>query len=149
MKNYNWEYFKSQINKSFQNQKQKYIYSQRKIDVEPVFGFMKAILGFTRMSVRGLNKVKRELGFVLMALNIRKVVAQRAENNQKFIKRQFLYYFNRNCLFSLIQELYVPDSFYLLIYQLLADYLSSWRTGVVAGNVLIMSKRDLVFNIHT
>ena len=70
---------------------------------------MKAILGFTRMSVRGLNKVKRELGFVLMALNIRKVVAQRVENNQ-FIKRQFLYYFNRNCLFSLIQELYVPDS---------------------------------------
>ena len=76
MKNYNWEYFKSQINK---NQKQKNIYSQRKIDVEPVFGFMKAILGFTRMSVRGLNKVKRELGFVLMALNIRKVVAQRVK----------------------------------------------------------------------
>ena len=50
---------------------------------------MKAILGFTRMSVRGLNKVKRELGFVLMALNIRKVVAQRAENNQKFIKDNF------------------------------------------------------------
>ena len=44
-----------------------------------------------------------------MALNIRKVVAQRAENNQKFIKRQFLYYFNRNCLFH-YQELYVPDS---------------------------------------
>ena len=65
---------------------------------------MKAILGFTRMSVRGLNKVKRELGFVLMALNIRKVVAQRVENNQKFIKRQFLYYFNRNCLFSLIKN---------------------------------------------
>ena len=75
---------------------------------------MKAILGFTRMSVRGLNKVKRELGFVLMALNIRKVVAQRAENNQKFIKRQFLYYFNRNCLFY--QELYVPDSYSFIIY---------------------------------
>ena len=99
MKNYNWEYFKSQINKKLSEPETKNIYSQRKIDVEPVFGFMKAILGFTRMSVRGLNKVKRELGFVLMALNIRKVVAQRAENNQKFIKRQFLYYFNRNCLF--------------------------------------------------
>ena len=97
MKNYNWEYFKAQINKSFQNQN-KTIYSQRKIDVEPVFGFMKAILGFTRMSVRGIDKAKRELGFVLMALNIRKVTAQRAENNQKIIKRQFLYYFNRNCL---------------------------------------------------
>ena len=71
------------------------------------------------MSVRGLNKVKRELGFVLMALNIRKVVAQRAENNRGFIKRQFLYYFNRNCLFSLIQELYVPDSFVLFNFRLL------------------------------
>lgn len=28
------------------------------------------------MSVRGINKVKRKLGFVLMAPNIRKVVAQ-------------------------------------------------------------------------
>ncbi|MCD8926443.1 hypothetical protein, partial [Staphylococcus epidermidis] len=36
-----------------------------------------------RMSVRGIDKAKRELGFVLMALNIRKVTAQRAENNQK------------------------------------------------------------------
>ena len=34
------------------------------------------------MSVQGINKVKRELGFVLMALNIRKVTAQRAKNNQ-------------------------------------------------------------------
>ena len=82
--------------------------------MEPVFGFMKAILGFTRMSVRGLNKVKRELGFVLMALNIRKVVAQRAENNQKFIKRQFLYYFNRNCLFTYPRTL-CPGLFFLFI----------------------------------
>ena len=100
MKNYNWEYFKVQIIKSFQNQNKKHLQS-RKIDVEPVFGFMKAILGFTRMSVRGINKVKRELGFVLMALNIRKVTAQRAENNQ-IIKRQFLYNFNRNCLFFIL-----------------------------------------------
>ena len=73
---------------------------------------MKAIFGFTRMSVRGINKAKRELGFVLMALNIRKVTAQRAKNNQKNNKkRQFLYYFNRNCLFLFILELYVPTSF--------------------------------------
>ncbi len=55
--------------------------------MEPDFGFMKAILGFTRMSVRGINKAKRELGFVLMALNIRKVTAQRTENIQKIIKK--------------------------------------------------------------
>ena len=52
---------------------------------------MKAILGFTRMSVRGINKVKRELGFVLMALNIRKVTAQRAENHQKNYKKDNSY----------------------------------------------------------
>ena len=65
---------------------------------------MKAILGFTRMSVRGLNKVKRELGFVLMALNIRKVVAQRAENNQKFIKDNF-YIISIEIVFSLSRTL--------------------------------------------
>ena len=126
MKNYNWEYFKSQINKKLSEPETKNIYSQRKIDVEPVFGFMKAILGFTRMSVRGLNKVKRELGFVLMALNIRKVVAQRAENNQKFIKRQFLYYFNRNCLFH-YQELYVPDSLLLFLVTFWPSFIFIFR----------------------
>ncbi|MGZ1667875.1 transposase, partial [Staphylococcus argenteus] len=65
----------------------KKIYSQRKIDVEPVFGFMKAILGFTRMSVRGINKVKRELGFALMALNKRKIAAQRAVHYKMHIKK--------------------------------------------------------------
>ena len=59
--------------------------------MEPVFGFMKAILGFTRMSVRGINKVKRELGFVLMALNIRKVTAQRTKNHQKNYKKDNSY----------------------------------------------------------
>ena len=48
---------------------------------------MKAILGFTRMSVRGINKVKRELGFVLMALNIRKIAAQRAVHYKMHIKK--------------------------------------------------------------
>ena len=63
------------LTKAFRTRNKKYLYSQKKIDVEPVLD-LKAILGFTRMSVRGLNQVKRELGFVLMALNIRKVVAQ-------------------------------------------------------------------------
>ena len=46
-------------------------------------------MGFTRMSVRGINKAKRELGFVLIALIIRKVTAQSAKNNQKFKKDNF------------------------------------------------------------
>ena len=55
--------------------------------MELVFVFMKAILCFTRISVRRINKTKRELGFVLMALNVRKETAQRAENNQKSKKK--------------------------------------------------------------
>ena len=89
--------------------------------MEPVFGFMKAILGFTRMSVRGLNKVKRELGFVLMALNIRKVVAQRAENNQKFIKDNF-YIISIEIVFFHYQELYVPDSLIENMFVLMEMY---------------------------
>ncbi|MEN0489424.1 TIGR01741 family protein, partial [Staphylococcus aureus] len=58
----NSEFGQVQINQKLSEPETKKIYSQRKIDVEPVFGFMKAILGFTRMSVRGINKVKRELG---------------------------------------------------------------------------------------
>ncbi|OLF31449.1 transposase [Staphylococcus aureus] len=51
MKHYNWEYFKSQINKKLSELETKIIYSQRKFDVVLTFGFMKAILGLTRMSV--------------------------------------------------------------------------------------------------
>ena len=43
-----------------------------------------------------------------MALDIRKVTAQRAENNQKFIKKTISIFFNRNCPYLLILELYVP-----------------------------------------
>ena len=75
-------------------------YSHRKLAVEPIWGFMKVILGFTRMSVRGINKVKRELGFVLMALNIRKIAAQRAVHYKIHIKKaNFHQIINRNQLF--------------------------------------------------
>ncbi|MFD0955378.1 transposase, partial [Virgibacillus alimentarius] len=52
----------------------------RKIDVEPVFGFLKANLGFTRMSVRGKPKVHNEMGFALMAVNLRKYTAINNKN---------------------------------------------------------------------
>jgi transposase len=87
LKNYNLEYFKTQINKRLSKPVTKFFCSQRKIDVEPALGFMKAILRFTRMSVRGINKVKKELGFVLMALNIRKVAAQQAAYDQNNYKK--------------------------------------------------------------
>ena len=72
---------------------------------------MKAILGFTRMSVRGINKVKRELGFVLMALNIRKVTAQRAENNQKNNKKDNFYIISIEIVFFIYLGTLSPTLF--------------------------------------
>ena len=72
---------------------------------------MKAILGFTRMSVRGLNKVKRELGFVLMALNIRKVVAQRV----KIIKKDNFYIISIEIVFFTYPRTLCPGLFNIQI----------------------------------
>ncbi|WP_353340472.1 transposase, partial [Apilactobacillus micheneri] len=51
-------------------------YAKRKIDVESVFGRLKASLRFNRFSVRGIEKVKKEAGFAIMALNIRKLMTK-------------------------------------------------------------------------
>ncbi|MFV0408668.1 MAG: transposase [Paracoccus sp. (in: a-proteobacteria)] len=38
----------------------KELYKRRKQTVEPVFGILKSVLGFTRFSLRGIEKVKAE-----------------------------------------------------------------------------------------
>lgn len=48
------------------------IYAQRQIDVEPVFGQIKAVLGFTRRHLWGKSKVKTYIGLALMANNLKK-----------------------------------------------------------------------------
>lgn len=48
------------------------IYAQRQIDVEPVFGQIKAVLGFSRCHLRGQSKVKTDIGLALMANNLKK-----------------------------------------------------------------------------
>lgn len=73
-----WEQQKEQIRTLLSEEKTGKIYGRRKIDVEPVFGFLKANLGFTRFSVRGKERVKNEMGFALMAVNLRKLAASGA-----------------------------------------------------------------------
>ena len=68
-------FYKTQINKTFRTKSKNHLQS-KKIWSGSFFGFVKSILSFTRMSVREINKAKRELEFVLMALNIRKVTVQ-------------------------------------------------------------------------
>ena len=49
------------------------IYGQRKYVVEPPFGHIKSIMGFTSFSLRGDPKVKAEFNLVSLAHNLRKI----------------------------------------------------------------------------
>ena len=75
MVNEKWEQQKEYVRAKLSEEKTGSIYRQRKIDVEPVFGFLKANLRFTRFSVRGKSKVENEMGLALMAVNLRKFTA--------------------------------------------------------------------------
>ncbi|ASN07158.1 IS1182 family transposase [Virgibacillus necropolis] len=79
--NEKWEKQKAYIREKLSETETGEIYGKRKIDVEPVFGFLKANLRFTRMSVRGKEKVENELGFAFMAVNLRKYSATTANGN--------------------------------------------------------------------
>ena len=48
-------------------------YKRRKCTVEPVFGIIKNVLGFTRFSLRGLEKVKTEWLLVTLAYNCKRL----------------------------------------------------------------------------
>jgi transposase len=48
-------------------------YKQRKHIVEPVFGWIKQVLGFRSYSLRGLSKVSAEWNLVCLALNLRRM----------------------------------------------------------------------------
>ena len=50
-------------------------YRKRKAIVEPVFGWVKRVLGFRAFSLRGLRKVAGEWSLVCMALNLRRMAA--------------------------------------------------------------------------
>ncbi len=53
------------------------IYSQRKVDVESVFGHIKGNRSFRRFSLRGLDKVHVEFGIVALIHNLLKVATIR------------------------------------------------------------------------
>ena len=88
-KNGNWEYFKAHVRELLKEEFTGEIYRQRKIDVEPAFGNLKANLAFNRFSVRGKDKITQELGFALMALNLRKWRKNKKEIRQKTRKNKY------------------------------------------------------------
>ncbi|TGD25160.1 IS5/IS1182 family transposase, partial [Companilactobacillus suantsaicola] len=68
--NANWEYFKNKAKEQLSSEVGQSIYAQRKIDVEPIFADLKVHLSFNRLSVRGLENAKIEIGLALMSNNL-------------------------------------------------------------------------------
>src|SRR5699024_8530076 len=110
--NEKWEKQKAFIRDALSNETTRKIYGKRKIDVEPVFGFLKANLGFARFSVRNKQKVEQELGFAFMAVNLRKFTAMNrylTKYNQR--KNSFNYHFVIIETVFIFLASYVPASF--------------------------------------
>ena len=53
----------------------KAICAKRKSTVEPVFGIIKAVIGFRQFLLRGLNKVAGEWDLVCIAYNLKRMHA--------------------------------------------------------------------------
>lgn len=113
--NEKWENQKAYTREQLSETKTGEIYGKRKIDVEPVFGFLKANLRFTRMSVRGKEKVENELGFAFMAVNMRKYTANTAngtvDNKNNHEKGSDYQKTIIGTFFQLLLASYVPASF--------------------------------------
>jgi hypothetical protein len=51
------------------------IYKKRKHIVEPVFGWIKHVIGFRQLSLRGEKNARAEFNLVCGALNLRRMAA--------------------------------------------------------------------------
>jgi len=114
--NAKWESQKEYVREKLSDKKTGEIYRKRKIDVEPFFGFLKANLGFTRLSLRGQSKAHNELGFALLAVNLRKFTANNVKTpmnpNDDKNKNGSIYDKTVNrTIFLLSKTSYVPASF--------------------------------------
>ena len=70
--NVRYQHLKVKESQTLLSDEGRQIFAQRKIDVEPVFGQIKACLGYKRCNLRGKRQVKIDMGLVLMANNLLK-----------------------------------------------------------------------------
>jgi transposase len=72
--------FAAQMRQRLESEANKKLYRRRSATVEPVFGVLKNVMGFTRFRLFGLIKSGIELLLVSTAYNLRKLAQLRAEN---------------------------------------------------------------------
>ncbi|WP_184049240.1 transposase, partial [Roseospira visakhapatnamensis] len=65
--------WRQRMKEKLQTEDAKAKYKRRKCTVEPVFGIIKSVLGFTRFHLRGLGKVKTEWALVTLAYNCKRM----------------------------------------------------------------------------
>ncbi|MFS0934929.1 transposase [Enterococcus casseliflavus] len=71
--NTSWEYHKEKQKERLSTPEIQKIYGRRKVDVETVFGFLKACSGFIRYTIRGLEKVRKQTSLLITAINMMKL----------------------------------------------------------------------------
>lgn len=113
--NNSWRYFKAECKKKLLEEKTGSIYRKRKIDVEPVFGHLKAQLAFHRFHLRGKQGAKIDIGLALMALNLKKL-GRYMERNALIIEKTsplLTLYIKIGLLFIFRQD-YCPTLFFVI-----------------------------------
>lgn len=70
--------WRKRMQAQMQSEEAKAKYKRRKCTVEPVFGIIKNVLGFTRFLLRGIDKVKTEWLLVTLAYNCKRLVNLKA-----------------------------------------------------------------------
>ena len=78
--NVRYQHLKVKESQTLLSDEGRQIFAQRKIDVEPVFGQIKACLGYKRCNLRGKRQVKIDMGLVLMANNLLKYNKRTTQN---------------------------------------------------------------------
>ena len=112
----------------------------------PVFGFLKADLVFKRFSIRGKSKVKKEIGFIWMAVNLRKYAANIIPNHDLYKnmkKVEIKFYLISTFLFL---TSYVPASSY---FSLVMSQLSVlWQVASLNHHNEKDLRRKNTFQLH-
>lgn len=110
--NNTWRYFKAECKKKLLEEKTRSIYKRRKIEVEPVFGHLKAQLAFHRFHLRGKQGTKIDIGLALMALNLKKLAKYMERKRLKEERTSLILRINIQIrLVRSLEWVIVPDSF--------------------------------------
>ncbi len=92
------------------------MFAQRKMDVEPVFGKVKACLGYKRCNLRGKCQVTIDMELVFMANNLLKYSKRMAQNYKHRDSQMQI------SMFFVAENYFVSDSFHNKNYTTIGPY---------------------------